>query len=595
MAARQFDQINRSSARQQEVRIQVVTDLIRNSALRFLRCALAILVIASAASAQDSATVSNVFIETDLRQALEDIAAQAKVNIIADPSVQGVITVALENVTVAKALTLMLAGTNYQVQQNSDYFLVYNPDEASGVFPSVAETKMVTLQSVQPETARGLLPNGLQRYVRVSEGTNMLAVTAPKDLMKRIIDDLVQIDRSSADDTAFVALDYIKAATARSMLPDNLQRFVRVDPDRNTVAVTAPKGTRERILSQIARLDVALPAGSYDTPNNVHRTKVVKLNHAKAVGTLALLPPALATYVRADEESNTLAVSAPDNLLAGILADISAIDMPRKHIMLDARVVVLERGDLLDFGADWKLPQLTAGGVLGDAVGFPWELQIGYSSGREFTNALSLTLNLLTQNNEATVIASPQVLAQDGKQAEIKVTTEEYFQITADAGTYIRADLEKIETGTILGITPQVGPNGELTLDMAIEVSDVVSRGEQGLPVVSRRTAKSTVQIESGGTAAIAGLVDTRSQFGRSGIPGSTGLPILGRAFRTDTLRHRARQVAVFVTATCVEPGKSRIEKGPKRPAFVSHVDAKAFRLDLEAALDRSGAVADAK
>ena len=57
MAARQFDQISRSSARQQEVRIQVVTDLIRNSALRFLRCALAILVIASAASAQDSATV----------------------------------------------------------------------------------------------------------------------------------------------------------------------------------------------------------------------------------------------------------------------------------------------------------------------------------------------------------------------------------------------------------------------------------------------------------------------------------------------------------------------------------------------------------
>ncbi len=124
---------------------------------------------------------------------------------------------------------------------------------------------------------------------------------------------------------------------------------------------------------------------------------------------------------------------------------------------------------------------------------------------------------MLTPNNEATIIASPQVLAQDGKEAEIKVTTEEYFQITAEAGAFLRADLEKIETGTILRITPQVGPNGELTLDMNIEVSDVIARGEENLPVVSRRTARSTIQIENGGTAAVAGLVDTRAQYGKFG------------------------------------------------------------------------------
>ena len=194
-----------------------------------------------------------------------------------------------------------------------------------------------------------------------------------------------------------------------------------------------------------------------------------------------LLPVALGNFVRADEQSNTLAISAPKHVLSGILADIAAIDSPRKHIMLDARVVVLERADLLDFGAEWKLPQITAGGVMGHAMGFPWEMQIGYSSKREFTTALSLTLNLLTQNEEATIIASPQVLAQDGKEAEIKVTTEEYFQIASEVGNFLRSDLEKIETGTILRITPQVGPKGELTLDMNIEVSDVVARGNQNL------------------------------------------------------------------------------------------------------------------
>jgi type II secretory pathway component GspD/PulD (secretin) len=152
----------------------------------------------------------------------------------------------------------------------------------------------------------------------------------------------------------------------------------------------------------------------------------------------------------------------------------------------------------------------------------------------------------------------------------------------------VQSTLQKIETGTILGITPQVGPDGKLTLDMEIEVSDVVARGEQNLPVVSRRVAKSTVQIENGGTAAVAGLVDTRSQTGQSGVPGSNAVPLLGHAFRTDTLNHKAQQVAVFVTATIVEEGSEQFATGrAKPPAIVPRTDPVAFRNDLEAALHR--------
>src|SRR3546814_18065748 len=97
---------------------------------------------------------------------------------------------------------------------------------------------------------------------------------------------------------------------------------------------------------------------------------------------------------------------------------------------------------------------------------------------------------------------------------------------------------------------------------MTIEVSDVIARGEQNLPVVSRRIAHSSMQIESGGTAAVAGLVDTRAQFGERGIPGARNLPFLGRVFSTDTLIHQARQVAVFVTATLVDQDDRRFIVG---------------------------------
>ena len=178
-------------------------------------------------------------------------------------------------------------------------------------------------------------------------------------------------------------------------------------------------------------------------------------------------------------------------------------------------------------------------------------------------------------------------MAQDGREAEIRVTTEEWFQITSDVGTFLRADLREIETGTVLLITPRIGPDGDLTLDMNIEVSDVVSRGREGLPVVSRRTARSTFQIESGGTAAVAGLVDTRSQVGSEGVPGISNIPLLGHAFRTDTLTHRARQVAVFVTATVVGEDSYQFQTGRKRPpAAGAEIDEALFRLELESVLD---------
>jgi type II secretory pathway component GspD/PulD (secretin) len=547
-----------------------------------------VLLITSAA-AQNGPLVSNVFQDTDLRQAIADVAAQANVNIIADPSVSGLVSVELKKVTVDKALDLLLAGTGYQVQKKDDYYLVFNPDENATMFPSVAGTRTVAVHYLPADTARGLLPNPLQKYVRSDPATNVLAITAPRDIADRILSDLATIDVPALDQSAFVALNYVKAATARTLLPEDMQRYVRVDSERNTLAITAPLGSRDEILQQIARLDVPRQPGSFDVPD-AYRTKVVKLENARAVATLALLPESLRTFVRADEESNTLAVSAPPVLLPGLLKDIAAIDVERRHIMLDAKVVVLERQDLLNFGAGWKWPELKLGASLSDLPGVPWELRIGYSPDREFTNALSLTLNLLSQNDEATIIASPQVLAQDGRKAEIRVTTEEYFPITAQAGTitYVQSQLQKIETGTILGITPQVGPDGKLTLDMEIEVSDVVARGDQGLPVVSRRIAKSTVQIENGGTAAVAGLVNTRSQTGQSGVPGSNSVPLLGHAFRTDTLNHRAQQVAVFVTATIVDEGSHSFETGrSKLPPAVPPPDPVAFRSDLEAALDR--------
>lgn len=530
--------------------------------------------------------IDNVFLQSDLRQALSDVAAQAGVNIIADPSVQGVVSVTLEDATVEEALSLLLAGSDYGYARFRNYYLVYSADPTSESFTSVAETELVDVQYLDAELARSLLPPPLQQFVRADPASDRLVITAPPWLISRIQEDLLVIDRPASAEAIFIPLNYATAPTAVALLPESFRRFVEADAQRNVLSVSAPLAIRQVILDQIARLDRPRQPGNFDLPD-VHRTTVVKLENAAAEGALALLPAELQAYVRADPASNMLAVSAPPSLRAGILADIAAIDVPRRHVMLDARVVILERLDLLDFGVDWQFPTITAGTAIGDGLSWPWELRIGYSPTREFTNALALTLNMLSANNEATVISSPQVLAQDGKEAEVRVTTEEYFQITSESVGFVSADLETIETGTILGITPQIGPNGDLTLTLAIEVSDVVARGEEGLPVVNRRTARSTIQIENGGTAAVAGLADTRALTDQDGIPGLRNTPILGRAFRTDGLRHQARQVAVFVTATIVDQDDPVFVSGRREAPPIAIIDEELYRSQLSAALGR--------
>ncbi|MFW6155453.1 MAG: type II secretion system protein GspD [Planctomycetota bacterium] len=391
----------------------------------------------------DEPRVSNVFFDTDLRQALQDIGAAAGVNIIADPSVGGLVTAELDETPLSRAIELVLAGTGFEVTRTKDYWLVYDADPSSPAFRSVSETTYVRLR--------------------------------------------------------------------------------------------------------------------YGDANAAHK----------------LLPRLLREYAEVDAKSNTICIRAPESITAEIVDAVREFDQPGGHVLLDCRIVVMEHGDVLNLGIEWDFPTIQAGTFSNDSrhgggggPDWPWGIEIGYTPSREFTNSLLLALNLLGQNDEATIMATPQVMAQDGKAAEIRVAREEYFTISS-GGIYDRVDLEQIDTGTVLTMLPRLSGEGEITLEVTAEVSDVVARGADGLPVVTRRQATSTVRVEDGGTVAIAGLMDARSRRSDQRVPGAARLPLVGHLFTSTVKDDVTRQIAVFVTARIV----------PDDPADVS---AQQARLTLE-------------
>ena len=189
-------------------------------------------------------------------------------------------------------------------------------------------------------------------------------------------------------------------------------------------------------------------SGDIESPmfSAVSDTRRIKLNYVKADMAMSLLSTNFQKYVQAEPEGNTICVTAPTTLMDRIVNDLKQIDQVPTHVLLDARIVIIERGDLLNLGVEWGWPQIQAGvfsnnakggaGILPDFRGkWPWGVQIGYAPDATFTNSLELALNLLAQNNELRTLAKPQVLAQDGKEAQMQVMTEEYYMLTAQTQT----------------------------------------------------------------------------------------------------------------------------------------------------------------
>ena len=320
----------------------------------------------------------------------------------------------------------------------------------------------------------------------------------------------------------------------------------------------------------------------------IAETRRVRLSYITAEAAVNLLSRAFRPYVQAEialaeidelgefggttvsgtrqRETYVVLVTAPPAHMERIIADLKLIDRVPAQVLLKARIVSMSRTDLLNLGVEWSWPTMQIGAFSGDNYGqgdplddfageTPWGIQMGYTPDLTFTNSLQLALNLLTVNGEATILSKPQVMAQDGKLATMKVVNEEYFFLTADQPQssqffYQSSQLETIESGTTLTITPHVGDNNDIMLEIALEVSDSIPRGrETDLPIVTRRIARNRVRILDGGTVALAGLTQDKSVTTEKRTPGLSNLPLIGGLFNNSNDITTSREVAVFVTA----------------------------------------------
>ena len=176
-------------------------------------------------------------------------------------------------------------------------------------------------------------------------------------------------------------------------------------------------------------------------------------------------------------------------------------------------------------------------------------------------------INAMEQAGVMRTLAEPSLTAISGKKASFSVGGEYRLpseQEIDEDGAILRTN-ETVEYGIGLDFTPVVLGPGRISLEIATEVSEptwegsVVNANAVNIPgqtymSIRRRKASTSVELPSGGSIVIGGLVQDNIRQAMSGLPGVSKIPIFGTLFRSKDFIRNETELVIIATPYLVKP-----------------------------------------
>jgi type II secretory pathway component GspD/PulD (secretin) len=343
---------------------------------------------------------------------------------------------------------------------------------------------------------------------------------------------------------------------------------VAADPRTNSVIVTHVQSILDRIEQIILTIDVP---GNYLT----YQFKNVNPAELGLEQRLAPLLPLENAFLSIDPGTRKVTVRAPADQGAQILALLEEWDGAVPQVRIDADVLRVNLSFLRDIGVSWQaaatevtrnLPLdatngiqqvdrvISAGGDSRFAPNFgESENRSEWTIGNLNDDDYAAIIRAVRDDNDSQIIASPNMLVRDGQEASFSsVRDQPYTVVTVDGNTQTTLeDVRFLNVGLSLFVAPVVNPDGLITMDVQLEISNLVDFSGD-IPVVDRSTAQSSVSVESGGTVALAGLRQRARTNLTSGVPGLSRVPLLGTLFRSKRKQKDEQEIILLIRPSLV-------------------------------------------
>ena len=247
---------------------------------------------------------------------------------------------------------------------------------------------------------------------------------------------------------------------------------------------------------------------------------------------------------------NQILVVGPNQVNLRVrIAEVSRTVLKRLGFNFDLLGTVGNFAFGLATGRPFASGALATGGRLADSGAFG----ASYSGGSFDANSV---IDALEDEGLVTLLAEPNLTALSGETASFLAGGEFPVPIAQDDGK-ITVDFKSF--GVSLSFTPTIVSNDRISLKVLPEVSSLSSSGAVTLngisiPALSTRRASTTVELASGQSFAIAGLLQADGNQSINEFPGLADIPILGALFRSTNFKRKETELVIIVTPYLVRP-----------------------------------------
>jgi pilus assembly protein CpaC len=251
------------------------------------------------------------------------------------------------------------------------------------------------------------------------------------------------------------------------------------------------------------------------------------------------------------------------------------VDAPNQ-VQLRVKIAEVQRGSLKRIGIN--LQNLTSIALFGigpgrlggatstiQAIGGTAGAGVGFNSN---DNSFTSLIDLLASQNQANILAEPNLVAMSGETASFLAGGEIPVIAPQASNTGGTITVQYKQVGVSLAFTPTI-IGDRINLKVAPEVSQVTTEGQVSvnvgtgasiiIPAIATRRASTTVELGSGQSFAIAGLLQHNSTQTISKVPGLGDVPVLGSLFKSDAYQRQETELVIIVTPYFVEPTSQQL------------------------------------
>ena len=285
--------------------------------------------------------------------------------------------------------------------------------------------------------------------------------------------------------------------------------------------------------------------------------------------------------VIADVRTNTVAIRDRPEVAENLARLLEGMDTADQQVHIQAKIIDASKSFSRDVGVRWSVTSSTDNrfstsgtvdvGVSGD-TGVPYNVDlspanptsgIGIILGRLVGGAsIETKLLMAEENGTIRILSEPSIITLNNTPAKIRSGLKIYVKSTSDitvgggggSASGSESDLQEIDTGVELSVTPQITRNEFLKLKIeAVESEADFSRTVDGIPSILDNTATTTVVLKSGDTTVIGGLMRTRATKTTRGVPGVSKVPVMGWLFKNRSKTTVESELLIFITPSIIK------------------------------------------